>query len=100
VYAQWTYVLDTETFVLGLTFIITGLACATHFLREGTPPTDLTRVVLPLIGVAAIVGLLVINFASLAPNVQWLAIGALVVGLFYAAAMRRRLVPVEQRPAA
>jgi membrane associated rhomboid family serine protease len=60
----------------------------------------MTRVVLPLVGVLAIVVLLSINFASLAPNVQWLAVGALVVGLFYAAAMRRRLVPVENRPAA
>jgi amino acid transporter len=98
--AQWIYVLDTETFVLGLTFIITGLACATHFLRAGVPATDLTRVVLPMIGVVMIVAMLAVNFASMAPNVQWLAVGALAVGVVYAAAMRRRLVPLEQRPAA
>ncbi|MBV8204687.1 MAG: APC family permease [Candidatus Eremiobacteraeota bacterium] len=87
-------VVNASSIFLGLTFILTGLACVVHFRRKGFPVTDLTRVVLPAIGTIAVTALLVFNFASQSRVDQWIALGGIAIGVVFAA------VPRLPKPAA
>lgn len=86
-------VVNASSIFLGLTFILTGLACIVHFRRKGFALTDMTRIVLPAIGTAAVSVLLIVNFATQKPIDQWIAVGGILVGIVFAA------VPRLARPA-
>ncbi len=95
-------VVNASSIFLGLTFILTGLACVVHFRRKGFPLTDLTRIVLPAIGTIAVTALLLFNFASQSRIDQWVAIGGILIGVVFAAVPRlpRAAAPDYRVPAA
>ncbi len=95
-------VINASSIFLGLTFILTGLACVVHFRRKGYPVTDLTRIVLPAIGTIAVAVLLVLNWQSLGPVDQHLAIICLIIGVLFAAVQRlpKPAAPEYRVPAA
>ena len=80
-----TEVVNATAVLLNLTFILTGASCIVHFLRKGTPITDVTRVVLPAIGTIAIAALLDLNFRSQSPLDQLIAAITIGLGIAYAA---------------
>ncbi len=77
-------VVNATAVFLNLTFILTGAACVLHFVRKGTPVTDLTRVVLPAIGTIAIAALLDLNFREQTARVQIIAAASIALGVAYA----------------
>jgi amino acid transporter len=95
-------VVNASSIFLGLTFILTGLACIVHFRRRGFPVTDLTRMVLPAIGTVAVTALLVFNFASQSKVDQYIALGGIALGVIFAAVPRlpRAAAPEYRVPAA
>jgi amino acid transporter len=95
-------VVNASSIFLGLTFILTGLACVVHFRRKGFPVTDLTRSVLPAIGTVVVAALLVLNFAQQSHEDQWIAIGGIIIGVVFAAVPRlsRTRAPEYSVPAA
>jgi len=95
-------VVNASSIFLGLTFILTGLACVVHFRRKGFPMTDLTRVVLPAVGTVAVTALLVFNFAGQSRIDQWVAIGGVASGIIFAAVprLKRAVAPDYRVPAA
>ena len=95
-------VVNASSIFLGLTFILTGLACVVHFRRKGFPVTDLTRIVLPAIGTIVETALLVFNFASQSRLDQWIALGGIAIGVIFAAVPRlpRATAPDYRVPAA
>jgi amino acid transporter len=95
-------VVNASSIFLGLTFILTGLACVVHFRRKGFPVTDLTRSVLPAIGTVVVAALLVLNFAQQSHEDQWIALGGIIIGVVFAAWPRLRTasVPEYRVPAA
>ena len=96
-------VVNASSIFLGLTFILTGLACVVHFRRKGYPWTDLTRIVLPAIGTLAVAALLAFNFAGQSRVDQWIALGGIIVGIIFAAVPRpvpRAAAPGYRVPAA
>ncbi|HEV3140950.1 MAG TPA: APC family permease [Vicinamibacterales bacterium] len=78
------HVVNSTAILLNLTFILTGASCVVHFVRNGTPVTDVTRVILPAIGTVAIAALLDLNFRSQAVLDQRIAVVTLVLGIGYA----------------
>lgn len=94
-------VVNASSIFLGLTFILTGLACIVHFRRKGFPVTDLTRIVLPAIGTIAVTALLVVNFVTQSREDQWIAIIGIVIGVVFAAVPRLpKATPRYRVPAA
>ncbi len=95
-------VVNASSIFLGITFILTGLACIVHFRRKGFPVTDLTRVVLPAIGTLAVTALLVFNFAQQSAVDQWIAFGGIGLGVVFALVQRlpRAAAPGYRVPAA
>lgn len=81
-------VINASSVFLGLTFILTGLACIVHFRRKGYPITDLTRIVLPAIGTLAVTVLLVANWQHQGAINQRAAIICLIAGILFAAVQR------------
>ena len=79
-----TEVVNATAVLLNLTFILTGASCIVHFVRKGTPVTDLTRVVLPAIGTVAIAALLDLNFRRQSPLDQTIAAVTIGLGVAYA----------------
>lgn len=90
-------VVNATAVLLNLTFILTGAACVVHFVRKGTPLTDVTRVVLPAIGTLAIAALLDLNFRRQSPLDQTIAAITIGLGIAYAALVvmlgRTKLAP-------
>jgi amino acid transporter len=82
---QLTDVVNATAVLLNLTFILTGASCVVHFLRKGTPVTDMTRVVLPAVGTIAIAALLDLNFVSQSAVDQRIALITVGLGIVYAA---------------
>jgi amino acid transporter len=80
-----TEVVNATAVLLNLTFILTGASCIVHFLRKGTPLTDMTRIVLPAIGTVAIAALLDLNFRRQSPLDQIIAAITIGLGIAYAA---------------
>lgn len=78
-------VVNATAVLLNLTFILTGASCVVHFVRKGTPLTDLTRVVLPALGTVAIAALLDLNFRHQSVLDQLIAAGTIGLGIAYAA---------------
>ncbi len=95
-------VVNASSIFLGMTFILTGLACVVHFRRKGFPVTDLTRVVLPAIGTLAVTALLVFNFANQSRVDQWIVLVFVAMGVVFAAVPRlpRAAAPDYRVPAA
>jgi len=95
-------VVNASSIFLGMTFILTGLACVVHFRRKGFPVTDLTRVVLPAIGTLAVTALLVFNFANQSRVDQWIVLIFVAMGVVFAAVPRlpRAAAPDYRVPAA
>jgi amino acid transporter len=91
-------VVNASSIFLGMTFILTGLACVVHFRRKGFPVTDLTRIVLPAIGTIAVTALLVFNFANQTSNVRWIALGGIAIGVVFAAVPRLPRVTTPEYP--
>lgn len=81
-------VINASSIFLGLTFILTGLACVVHFRRKGYPLSDPTRIVLPAIGTLAVSALLAVNWSHQGPVDQRAAIICLIAGVLFAAAQR------------
>jgi len=81
-------VINASSVFLGLTFILTGLACVVHFRRKGYPITDLTRIVLPAIGTIAVTILLAVNWQHQGAINQRAAIICLIAGVLFAAVQR------------
>ena len=92
-----TEVVNATAVLLNLTFILTGASCIVHFVRKGTPVTDMTRVVLPALGTIAIAALLDLNFRSQSPLDQVIAAVTIGLGVAYAAGVvllgRTKLAP-------
>jgi len=88
-------VINASSVFLGLTFILTGLACVVHFRRKGYPVTDLTRIVLPALGTLAVTVLLVVNWQHQGAINQRAAIICLIAGVLFAAVQR---LPKPARP--
>ncbi|MBV8366851.1 MAG: APC family permease [Candidatus Eremiobacteraeota bacterium] len=84
VYAMLDDVDNIVSILLGMTFILTGAACVTYFLRKGTPWFDVTRVLLPAAGTIGLTALLVKNFQSQTAVDQWAAIGCVIAGVLIA----------------
>lgn len=78
-------VVNATAVLLNLTFILTGASCVVHFVRKGTPLTDMTRVVLPAIGTLAIAALLDLNFRHQSGLDQIIAAVTIGLGILYAA---------------
>lgn len=78
-------VVNATAVLLNLTFILTGASCVVHFVRKGTPITDVTRVILPAIGTVAIAALLDLNFRTQSPLDQMIAGITIGLGIAYAA---------------
>jgi len=95
-------VVNASSIFLGMTFILTGLACIVHFRRKGFPVTDLTRMVLPAIGTIAVTVLLVFNFANQSRIDQYIVlVVGIAFGLIFAAVPRLpRTAPPYRVPAA
>jgi amino acid transporter len=77
-------VVNATAVLLNLTFILTGASCVVHFVRKGTPLTDMTRVVLPAIGTLAIAALLDLNFRHQSGLDQIIAAVTIGLGIMYA----------------
>jgi APA family basic amino acid/polyamine antiporter len=77
-------VVNATAVLLNLTFILTGASCVVHFLRKGTPITDMTRVILPAIGTVAIFALLDLNFRAQTILDQRIAMITIGLGIAYA----------------
>ena len=77
-------VINATSIIIGLTFILTGMACVRHFRSRGTPVLDLTRIVLPSVGTLAIVVLLVVNFANQSRTDQLIALGCVAFSIAFA----------------
>lgn len=95
-------VINASSIFLGITFILTGLACVVHFRRKGFPFTDPTRILLPAIGTIAVTVLLVVNFWQQSRADQLVALGGIVIGVIFAALQRlpRAAAPEYPVPAA
>ena len=83
-------VINATSIFLGLTFIVTGLACVKRFSRAGVKWSDPTRMLLPAIGTLAIAALLVVNFSGQSPLDRAVAVASLAIGVVYALWQRRR----------
>ena len=94
---QLDNVVTATAVMLNLTFILTGASCVVHFVRKGTPITDVTRVVLPALGTLAIAALLDLNFVSQSQIDQTIALVSVGLGIVYAALVvllgRTKLTP-------
>ena len=95
-------VVNASSIFLGMTFILTGLACIVHFRRKGFPVSDLTRMVLPAIGTIAVIALLVFNFANQSRVDQYIVlVVGIAFGVIFAAVPRLpRAAPPYRVPAA
>jgi amino acid transporter len=82
--AALAHVVNSTAILLNLTFILTGASCVVHFVRNGTPVTDMSRVILPAIGTIAIAALLDLNFRSQTPVDQIIAAVTVLMGIAYA----------------